>query len=394
MSRARSLIQALQGAVCAGSIGMRALGARTFDVLTSEARTLGMRIKKAQASAALAFDAVVMRAPSLGALAFGAFAIGVLAPQMAAAEPIVVKFSHVVAPDTPKGKAALKFKELAALYTQGEVEVQVYPNGSLYHDKEELEALQLGAVQMLAPSLAKFGGLGLPQFELFDLPFLMADEAALRLITEGPVGQELLTLLDQRGITGLAYWDNGFKIMSGPVPMHHPADFKGLKMRIQASRSLEAQMLALGARPVILGFSDLYQAIQTGLVDGAENPPSNMFTQRIHEVQAHATISRHGYLGYAVIVNKAFWDSLPDDIREALEQAMQEATVYGNSIALAENRAALAAMQAAGTTTFYTLTPQERAEWVTILRPVHQAMAPRIGADLLAQAYEALGLDP
>lgn len=315
----------------------------------------------------------------------------VLASGVMAADPIVIKFSHVVAPDTPKGKAAQKFKELAEAYSAGAVRVDIYPEGRLYQDKEEMEALQLGAVEMLAPSLAKFGALGLPQFELFDLPYLVRDYDELAKITKGPVGQELLGLLQARGIKGLAYWDNGFKIMSANRPLHHPQDFTGLKMRIQASRALEAQMLALGASPVIFGFSDVYQALASGVVDGAENPPSNMFTQNIHLVQSHATLSRHGYLGYVVIVNQAFWNRLPPALQTQLERAMEEASDFGNSIARAENLAALQAMEAVGSTVFHVMTEEERAQWVAALRPVHQAMAPRIGEELLERAYASLG---
>jgi C4-dicarboxylate-binding protein DctP len=311
----------------------------------------------------------------------------------AAADPIVIKFSHVVAPDTPKGKGALKFKELAEAYTNGAVKVEVYPNSQLYKDKEELEALQLGAVQMLAPSLAKFGPLGVQQFELFDLPYLMGGYDDLRKITDGDVGKELLAKLQDKGIIGLAYWDNGFKIMSANSPLHTPDDFLGLKMRIQSSKILEAEMQALGAVPQVMAFSEVYQALQTGVVDGTENPPSNMYTQKMNEVQKHATLSNHGYLGYAAIVNKAFWESLDPAVRAELEQAMAEATVYANSIAKDENDKALAAMKAAGTTEFYELTDEERAEWVATLRPVHEQMSGRIGADLIKQAYAALGTD-
>lgn len=308
-----------------------------------------------------------------------------------AQDPIVIKFSHVVAPDTPKGKGADKFKELAEKYTDGAVTVEVYPNSQLYKDKEELEALQLGAVQMLAPSLAKFGPLGVQQFELFDLPMLFNGREDLRKITEGDVGRELLDMLEPKGITGLAYWDNGFKIMSANSPLMTPDDFLGLKMRIQSSKILEAQMQALGAVPQVMAFSEVYQALQTGVVDGTENPPSNMYTQRMNEVQTHATLSRHGYLGYAVIVNKAFWDGLPSDVREGLDKAMAEATEYANGIAEDENNMALQAMMDAGTTEFHELTEEERAEWYETLRPVHDEMADRIGADLLQKVYDALG---
>ena len=240
--------------------------------------------------------------------------------------PIVIKFSHVVATDTPKGQAAERFKVLAEKATGGRVKVEVYPNSQLYKDKEELEALQLGAVQMLAPSLAKFGPLGVKEFEVFDLPYLFASKQALYSVTEGPVGKGMLQKLDAKGITGLAFWDNGFKVMSANKPLLMPADFRGLKMRIQASKVLDAQMRALGANPQVLAFSEVYQALQTGVVDGTENPPSNMYTQKMHEVQKHVTLSNHGYLGYAVIVNKKFWDGLPGGIRDSLAQAVFDAT--------------------------------------------------------------------
>src|SRR5262249_46757589 len=160
-------------------------------------------------------------------------------------------------------------------------------NSSLYKDKEEVEALQLGAVQMLAPSLAKFGPLGVREFEVFDLPYIIPNKLVLRKITEGPLGNKLMAKLEPKGITGLAYWDNGFKIMSANRALHMPEDFRGLKMRIQSSKVLEAQMRALGSIPQVMAFSDVYQALQTGVVDGTENPPSNMYTQKMYEVQKH-----------------------------------------------------------------------------------------------------------
>ena len=307
------------------------------------------------------------------------------------AQDITIKFSHVVAPDTPKGKGAEKFKELAEQYTEGKVAVEVYPNSQLYKDKEELEALQLGAVQILAPSLAKFGPLGIQDFEAFDLPYLFDGYDQLRMVTDGEVGQGMLAKLEDMGIKGLAFWDNGFKIMSANSPLNVPDDFLGLKMRIQSSKVLEAEMNALGAVPQVMAFSEVYQGLQTGVVDGTENPPSNMFTQKMHEVQKHATLSNHGYLGYAVIVNKEFWDGLPEDVRGQLEQAMSEATEFANGIAKDENDAALQAMMDAGTTEFHEMTEEERAAWKEALLPVHEEMADRIGADLIEQIKAATG---
>ncbi|MES2298981.1 MAG: TRAP transporter substrate-binding protein [Pseudomonadota bacterium] len=302
----------------------------------------------------------------------------------AAQAPIVIKFSHVVATDTPKGQAAERFKQLAEAATKGRVKVELYANSQLYKDKEELEALQLGAVQMLAPSLAKFGPLGVKEFEVFDLPYIFPSKAALYNVTEGPIGKSLLNKLEPKGIIGLAYWDNGFKVMSANKPLHVPADFKGVKMRIQSSKVLEAQMRALGANPQTLAFSEVYQALQTGVVDGTENPPSNMYTQKMHEVQKHVTLSNHGYLGYAVIVNKKFWEGLPADLRASLEQAMRDATLYEKAIAQRDNDIALDAIKKTGKTTIYTPTVKEQAEWRKVLLPVHKEMEGRIGKDLIA----------
>jgi C4-dicarboxylate-binding protein DctP len=319
----------------------------------------------------------------LKSLLFALSAVALISGSAFAQSPIVIKFSHVVASDTPKGKAAERFKELAEKATKGRVKVELYPNSQLYKDKEELEALQLGAVQMLAPSLAKFGPLGVKEFEVFDLPYIFPNKAGLYKVTEGPVGKDMLKKLDSKGITGLAFWDNGFKVMSANKPLHVPTDFKGTKMRIQSSKVLDAQMRALGANPQVMAFSEVYQALQTGVVDGTENPPSNVYTQKMHEVQSHLTVSNHGYLGYVVVVNKKFWDGLPADIRTALDASMKEATKFANDIAQKENDEAMVQIKKAGKTKVYELTAAEQAEWKKALLPVQKDMEGRIGKDLI-----------
>jgi C4-dicarboxylate-binding protein DctP len=256
-----------------------------------------------------------------------------------------------------------------------------------------MEALQLGAVQMLAPSLAKFGPLGVKEFEVFDLPFLFDSTADLHKVTQGPVGQSLLKKLESKGITGLAYWDNGFKVMSANKPLKTPADFKGLKMRIQSSKVLDQQMRDLGAIPQVMAFSEVYQALQTGVVDGTENPPSNLYTQKMHEVQKFVTVSDHGYLGYAVIVNKKFWDGLPADIRTTLVGAMKDATTYANEIAKKENDDALEGVRKSGKTQIITLTADEKRAWKKALVGVHREQQARIGKDTLDAIYKATGND-
>ena len=323
-----------------------------------------------------------------------AAAILVLPATAMAAGPIVIKFSHVVATETPKGQAANYFKKLAEERTKGRVKVEVYPNSQLFKDKEEMEALQMGSVQMLAPSLAKFGPLGLKEFELFDLPFIFDDYAELHKVTQGPVGAKLLKKLETKGLMGLAYWDNGFKVMSDNKPLRNVADFKGQKMRIQSSKVLESEMRSVGAIPQVLAFSEVYQALQTGVVDGTENPPSNLYTQKMHEVQKYVTVTNHGYLGYAVLVNKKFWMGLPADIRTILDECMKEATTFANSVAKKDNDEALAAVKKSGRSQIITLTPQERAAWRKAMDKTHKENMGRIGADIMKEVYADTGYKP
>ncbi|GAM07798.1 C4-dicarboxylate-binding periplasmic protein [Geobacter sp. OR-1] len=312
----------------------------------------------------------------------------------ALAAPIIIKFSHVVAQNTPKGQAADYFKKLAEERTKGRVKVEVYPNSQLYKDKEEMEALQLGAVQMLAPALSKFAPLGVKEFEVFDLPFLFDSYQELHKVTQGPVGAKLLKKLEPKGILGLAYWDNGFKVMSANKPLKAVADFRGQKMRIQSSKVLDSEMRSMGAIPQVMAFSEVYQALQTGVVNGTENPPSNLYTQKMHEVQKYVTLSDHGYLGYAVIVNKKFWQGLPADIRTALESAMKDATKFANDVAKKDNDEALAGVKKSGKSQLVTLTAQEKAAWKKAMDKAHKDNMGRIGADIVKEAYAATGYKP
>jgi C4-dicarboxylate-binding protein DctP len=304
-----------------------------------------------------------------------------------AGDPIVIKFSHVVATDTPKGKAAAKFKQLAEKYSSGRVKVELYPNSQLYKDREEMEALQLGAVQMLAPSVSKFGPLGVREFEVFDLPYLFPDAETVDRVTDGEIGQALFAKLESRGIRGLAYWDNGFKQFSANRPLREPGDFRGLKMRIQSSKVLEAMMRQLGALPQVMAFSEVYSALQQRVVDGTENPVSNLYTQKMHEVQSHLTISDHGCLVYAVIVNRKFWEGLPADVRAQLEKAMRETTVYERDVAKKDNEDALAAVRASKKTEVYVLGDAQRKRWREALLPVHAKFEQSVGRDNLQAIY-------
>jgi C4-dicarboxylate-binding protein DctP len=348
-------------------------------------------MRRFSALAILTFAAITFATLPFALL--GLSLLGLSQPGMAQ-QPIIIKFSHVVSPDAPKGKAAVLFKELAEKYTNGKVKVEVYPNSSLYKDKEELEALQLGSVQILAPSISKFGPLGVKEFDVFDLPFLMSDDARARQMFASPMVAEFNKKLEAKGVKSLAYWDNGAHVYTANKPLIMPDDFKGMKMRIQGSKVLDAAARELGAIPQIMAFSELYQALQTGVVDGEDNVPSNILTQRFYEVQKNLTVSYHGRLIYALITNKKFWDGLPEDVRAGLDRAVKESTDFFNETAAKDNADALAKIKASGKVEVHVLTPEERAAWIAKLMPVHTEMQSRFGKDFIEQVYKASGFTP
>lgn len=328
------------------------------------------------------------------AVALAAMLALVLARPTLADEPIVIKFSHVVAPDAPKGKAAVLFKELAEKYTNGRVKIEIYPNSSLYKDKEELEALQLGSVQLLAPSISKFGPLGVKEFDVFDLPFLMSDDTHARQMMASPMMDEFNRKLEAKGVVPIAYWDNGATVYTANRALIWPEDFRGLKVRIQGGKVLDAVARELGAIPQILPFSGVYQALQTGVVDGEDNVPSNILTQRFYEVQRNLTISLHGRVTYALITNKTFWNSLPEDVRGALDRAVRESTVFFNDVAAKDNADALEKIKSSGKTEVHVLTEAEKKAWIAKLMPVHAEMQGRFGKDFIERVYKASGFTP
>jgi C4-dicarboxylate-binding protein DctP len=313
------------------------------------------------------------------------------APAFAAEPTISIKLSHVAAKDTPKGMGAERFKQLAEERTKGRVKVDVFPNSMLYKDKEELEALQMGAVQMLAPSISKFGPMGVKEFEVLDLPFVTPDIQAFRAIANGPVGQSMLSKLEVRGIKGLAFWDAGFRVITANRPLHTPSDFKGLKIRINSSKIIEAQIRALGGIPQTLAFSEVYQALQTGVVDGSETVLSNVWTQKFYEVQKHVTLLHHTHQAYALVANKKFWDGLPPDIRTILEAAVRDATIYANALGEVEENEAMEKIKASGKTIIYTPTKAEIDEFRKATAPVHRAMESRLGKANIEAVYKATG---
>ena len=322
-------------------------------------------------------------------------ALGVLNDAGAqAASPIVIKFSHVAAVDTPKGQGAERFKKLAEERTQGRVHVDVYPNSSLFKDKEELEALQMGSVQMLAPSISKFGPFGVKEFEVFDLPFVTPDIAAFQRLTNSEFGKSLLKKLEPRGVRGLAYWDAGFRVITSNRPLHRLADFKGMKIRINSSKVNDATMRAVGAIPQTMAFSEVYQGLQTGVVDGADTVMYNALTQKFYEVQKHIALVHHSHQGYILVANKKFWDGLPKDLRQALDSAAADASTYENALSVAEERNAVDKIRASGKSIVYEPSKAEREEIRKAMMSVHRDMEGRLGRDNIKSIYKATGFTP
>lgn len=324
-------------------------------------------------------------------LATGALVAGAMAmPMIASAQaPIVIKFSHVVADKTPKGQGALKFKELAEKKFPGRVQVQVFPSSQLFGDAKELEALLLGDVQIIAPSLSKFDRYT-KKIQIFDLPFLFDDIAAVDRFQSGPQGKALLESMVGRGFRGLGYWHNGMKQLStNKDKLTRPEDVKGLKFRIQASDVLEAQFRALGANPQKMAFAEVYQALQTGVVDGQENTWSNIYSQKFFEVQKTIAETNHGALDYMVVTNAKWWDGLPADIRKGLDEAMAEATVHANKLAGEFDAEDRKKISEAGKAKIQKLSKEDVAAWRKAMEPVWKKFEGDIGRDLIDAAIKS-----
>ena len=305
-----------------------------------------------------------------------------------AQSPVIIKFAHVVADNTPKGQGANLFKQKAEERLGDKVRVDVYPNSSLYGDGQEMDALLSNDVQLLAPSLSKLEHYQ-QKLQLFDLPFLFENMAALDRFQHSEAGVELLKSMEDKNITGLAYWHNGMKQLSSNKALRVPRDARGLRFRVQASNVLEEQFKALRANPRKIAFAEVYQALQTGVVNGAENTYSNIYSQKVHEVQEFITESNHGIIDYMVITNSDFWNGLDADIRTALEEVMAEVTVEVNQMAQDLNDGDKAKIIEAGTTEIINITPEQRNEWRETVQPVWKKFEDQIGADLIQSAVDA-----
>ncbi len=307
-------------------------------------------------------------------------AMTLVAPIANADDPIVIKFSHVVAENTPKGQAANKFKDLVAERLGGKVVVEVYPNAQLYGDNKVIEAMLLGDVQIAAPALSKFQKYT-PELQIYDLPFLFDNIEAVDRFQQGPAGQKMLTSMEDKGILGLGYLHNGMKQLSASKPIRVPADVDGLKFRIMTSDVLAEQFEAVDALPVKKPFSEVFTLLQTKAIDGQENTWSNIYSKKFFEVQPYITHTDHGLLDYLVITSSEFWNSLPDDVRPEVKKALDEAVAFGNKVALDKAESDKKLIADSGRTEIIELTPEERKKWVEAMKPVWKKFEDDIGKE-------------
>ena len=312
----------------------------------------------------------------------------VVSATVSMAAPITIKFSHVVAENTPKGQMANKFKDLVAERLGGKVVVEVFPNSQLFGDNKVLEAMLLGDVHLAAPSLSKFNKYT-KSLQIFDLPFLFEDMVAVEKFQQGPIGQKLLMSMKSKGLVGLGYLHNGMKQLSASDPLRVPEDASGKKFRIMSSDVLAAQFEAVDALPLKKPFSEVFTLLQTKAIDGQENTWSNIFSKKFYEVQPYITESNHGVLDYLVITSAEFWMDLPDDIRPVVKKALDEAIVFGNEVSEKKAIADRQKIIDSGRSKVITLSKDERKQWVEAMKPVWQKFEDEIGKEYIEAAVQS-----
>ena len=304
------------------------------------------------------------------------------------AGPVVIKFSHVVAENTPKGQMANKFKELVEKRLPGKVEVEVFPNSQLFGDNKVLEAMLLGDVHMAAPSLSKFKKYT-KSLQLYDLPFLFKDMDAVGTFQSGPYGQKMLMSLKKKGLIGLGYLHNGLKQLSSSSALRVPADANKKKFRIMSSDVLAAQFEAVGAMPLKKPFSEVFTLLQTKAIDGQENTWSNIYSKKFFEVQGYITESNHGLLDYMIVTSTEFWMGLSDELRTEIKASLDEAIAFGNDVAAKKSVEDRQKIIDSKRSKIIHLTDAERQLWVDKMKPVWKQFEGQIGKDYIDAAIAA-----
>ncbi|TWT06741.1 DctP family TRAP transporter solute-binding subunit [Planococcus sp. CPCC 101016] len=306
-------------------------------------------------------------------------------------QEMTIKFSHVVAENTPKHQGALAMKEYIETESDGAIEVEIYPNSSLFGDQDEYQNLVANNVQFIAPDLTKFVGNN-PQFNVPALPFMFDNDEEAIAFWDGEKGQEILGSLESDGVLGLSMWPNGGKhITNNERPIDSPDDFQGLKFRTQGGQVLEAIYSAMGAGSESIPFGELYTALDQGVVEGQENTFSNIESKKFDEVQDYMTIMNHTRVDYAVFTNTDFWDSMNDATKEIVQAGLDEGTTVAREEAMSLNEEALKLIRERGLVEIIELTPEQIEEFRTALEPIYDEFEDQIGADVYEAAREAAG---
>lgn len=301
-----------------------------------------------------------------------------------AADPILIRFSHVTSEKSPKGQGALMFKRLAEERLPGKVKVEVYARSQKFDDNQAPLALLFGDIEMAAPSLSKFRTFS-KKMQVFDLPFLFSNTDALHHFQQSSMGKELLNSMTAQGIQGLAYWDNGARVISAKRAIVQPADAKRLVLRIEPSSVFQEQYARVGAVGIEMPFSRLPDAMKEGLISAQENAWSNIRSMKVHRFHNHFTELEHSYLGYMVITSSTFWDGLPAEIRTSLENILKEVTAKVNAMAAEQARSARQEVLQSGAN-LVELSEADRQAWQDALKPVWKLFEEEIGADVISAA--------
>lgn len=302
--------------------------------------------------------------------------------QVGMKDQVIIKFSHVVAENTPKGLAAVHFANLVDEYTNHRVKVEVFPNQSLYSEEDEVKALLENKVQMIAPSTSTLTELS-PKWLLLDLPYIFPNRDALKEALYGEVGEELLHDLERHHIKGMALWVNHFKQVTSNTPIRTPADFEGKTFRIMPSKVLKEQFEHFGASTLMLRFNQTFVNLEQNKTDSQENTLSNIYSKKLYGVQNYLTISNHGFLGYGVLMNQQFWDELPPDIQVQIQRAMQETTEWLWKKSDEMNRQLLTEVKENSSISVYKLSPAEKKQWMNEMTVIYPKFEPMIGAELM-----------
>lgn len=302
-------------------------------------------------------------------------------------DQITIHFSHVVAENTPKGLAATHFAQLVEEKSNGQIIVQIYPNGILYHDENELQALKDGAIQMIAPTISKMT-YELPALQVFDLPFVIDNYNEIYKALHGKLSNRLLAELSTTEIKGMTFWSNGFKqIASKYTPVVEVQDFENIKIRAMASPILTEQFNLLGATPIVTTFNELYNELQDNELVAQENTISNLYSKGFYNLQSNITLSNHGILAYAVMMNHNFWKALDEDAQDIIAEALNEMQVWQHDEAIALNEANFEQLQLKKSVELYTLTENQRQSWINALSPIYTIFEQRTDKDYLKQLH-------